>query len=281
MLTLTLDQIPLPLRQLSDPVKKLYVVSNNWDELIARPKIAIVGSRKVTPYGAGITKKMASQLSKQGVVIVSGLAYGIDSLAHQTTLDNKGLTIAVLPSGYNKVYPSAHRNLALKIIESGGAIITEHEGDYTPHKHDFLRRNRIIAGLSQAVVIPEAAERSGSLNTAAHAINAGLPVFAVPGNINSPMSAGCNNLLKAGAIPLTDVNDIYNNLNWQSQATSKPESDSADEQAIIDLLFNGVTDGAELLSKSGLEASLFNQCLTMLEITGRIKPLGANHWALC
>lgn len=281
MLTLTLDQIPLPLRQLSDPVKKLYVVSNNWDELIARPKIAIVGSRKVTPYGAGITKTMASQLSKQGVVIVSGLAYGIDSLAHQSALDCKNLTIAVLPSGYNKVYPSAHRNLALKIIESGGAIVTEYEGEYNPYKHDFLRRNRIIAGLSQGVVIPEAAERSGSLNTAAHAINAGLPVFAVPGNINSPMSAGCNNLLKAGAIPLTDVNDIYNHLGWQTQATSKPKSDSVDEQTIIDLLFDGVTDGAELLSKSGLEASLFNQCLTMLEITGQIKPLGANYWALC
>lgn len=280
MVTLIDTDLPEALHQLSHPVKRLFVHSKDIGSLLARPKIAIVGSRRFSPYGRGVTEMLARELSQKGVVIVSGLALGTDSIAHQACLDMSGQTIAVLPCGNARIYPRSHTNLARNIIEGGGAVVTEYEGDHQPREYNFLERNRIIAALSDGVIVTEAALRSGSLNTANHALQLGKPVFAVPGNITSPLSAGCNNLIKAGAIPVTSVDDVLQSLDWKDMTATPKEAsgDTPAEQSILDLIKTGISDGGELLVRSTLTARDFNQALTMLEITGKIRPLGANQW---
>ena len=215
-------------------------------------------------------------------MIISGLALGADAAAHQACIEAGGQTIAVLPSGPKRIYPSTNANLAKQIVETGGVLVSELDNDYLPHAYDFLRRNRIVVALSDGVLITEAAARSGSLNTANHALEMGIPVFAVPGNITSELSAGCNNLIKAGAIPVTSIDDILKALKWTELDAEETETKvyTNEEQVLVDLLKSGVSDGSELLARSELEARLFNQTLTMLEITGRVRPTGANHWSL-
>jgi DNA processing protein len=282
MLTLTNLDIPIDLLRLPQPVEKLHIIGKNFEELMKQPRLAIVGSRKISPYGKGVTVSLTSELASKGVTIISGLALGTDSIAHKACLEAGGKTIAVLACGPDLVYPSSHTNLAREIIEKDGAIVTEYEPGHRPRTYDFLARNRIIAALSEGVLVTEAATRSGSLNTANHALELGKPVFAVPGNITNPLSAGCNNLIKAGAIPVTCVQDILNALNWQSlgEVTKKAIGGTPEESSILDLIESGISDGSQLLSMSKLEASRFNQALSMLEITGRVRPIGANHWSL-
>jgi len=282
MLTLAATQLPTEMSQLPQPVEKLHIIGNSFDELMNRPRLAVVGSRKLTPYGKGVTDKIVQELASKGVVIVSGLAYGADAAAHQACLQAGGQTIAVLPSGYDTIYPSAHTNLAKQILDKGGVLVTEYGSKHKPFAFNFLERNRIIAALSEGVLVTEAAVRSGSLNTANHALQLGKPVFAVPGNITSPLSAGTNNLIKAGGIPVNCVEDILNALKWQDLAAEKetPKGSTAEENIILELITSGISDGAELLIKSELDAGIFNQHLTMLEITGRIRQTGANNWSL-
>jgi len=282
MLTLTSTDMPELLQRLPQPPEQLHVLGENLEELLKRPRIAIIGTRKLTPYGRGVTQDIASKLAAKGVVIISGLALGADSAAHQACIDAGGQTIAVLASGLQQIYPSTNVNLARQVVKTGGVIMSENEASYKPHPYDFLKRNRIVAALSDGVLVTEAAARSGTLNTASHALEMGIPVFAVPGNITSPLSEGCNNLIKAGAIPVTSVEDIFNALKWKDSAAKakKIHGSTPEEQLIIDLLHSGISDGSELLTKSELEASRFNQSLTMLEITGLVRPIGANHWSL-
>ena len=155
--------------------------------------VAIVGTRKPTEYGARIAKKLAYDVAKRGAVVVSGLAYGIDSIAHRGALEAGGTTIAVLGTPIDYIYPRAHVGLAEEIVQTGGAVMSELAPGAEYHtKTCFLERNRIIAGLADVVVVVEAAERSGSLNTAAHALEQGKDIFAVPGDITRPLSKGCN-----------------------------------------------------------------------------------------
>ena len=149
-------------------------------------------------------------------------------------------------------------------------------------RHNFIARNRIIAALSEGLLIPEAAINSGSLHTARFALELGIPVLAVPGPINSPTSEGTNNLIKAGAIPVTSLDDILTALGWSftEQADDDIVAATEEERLILQLIKDGTADGHELLARSELDASKFNQTLTMLELTGRIRPLGNNHWAL-
>jgi DNA processing protein len=148
-------------------------------------------------------------------------------------------------------------------------------------QYRFLERNRLISGLSDAVIITEAAQRSGTLNTAAHALNQGKPVLCAPGNITSQLSAGTNNLLKAGATPVTSVEDVLSVLGMTNTAQpALPLAANEHELILLSLIKGGASDGGELLRQSQLDTPIFNQTLTMLEITAKIKPLGANHWAL-
>ncbi|HEU0266091.1 MAG TPA: DNA-processing protein DprA [Candidatus Saccharimonadaceae bacterium] len=246
------------------------------------PSVAIVGTRKPTSYGKEVTLRLASDLARRGVTIVSGLALGVDGLAHQATLDAGGRTIAVLGNGLPEIYPSRHRSLAEQIIRDGGAIMSEY-GDHTPGlPFQFLERNRLVSGLSDAIVITEAALRSGTMSTAAHALEQGKDIFVVPGNITSPMSAGCNALLRRGAIPVTDARDILEVIapSTLEPQVSLPLGSTPDETTLIKLLQMGVRDGDELLQKSKLKAPEYTQALTMLELAGIIRGLGANQWTL-
>ncbi|MFA5004105.1 MAG: DNA-processing protein DprA [Candidatus Saccharimonadales bacterium] len=274
---------PTVLQDISGPPKQLFVLGGDFDDLLTRPRVAVVGSRSVTPYGKSVTMQLAGELAAKGIVIVSGLALGVDAIAHRAALEAGGLTIAVLPSGLNHIYPATNRNLAKQILEQGGALVTEYETDGTmSFKANFIARNRIVSGLSDAVLITEAAEKSGSLHTARFALEQGRDVLAVPGNITSPTSVGTNNLIKSGATPVTSVNDVLYALGIDP---SKPQQvkligATPDEQMLLDLLSRGISDGHELLIKSSIAIPVFNQTLTMLEITGKVRSLGNNHWSL-
>ena len=264
--------------------EKLFLRGADLASLLERPRVAIVGSRKVSHYGKEVTYKLAHDLARQGVVIVSGLALGIDAIAHQAALDAGGLTIAVLPRGVDKIYPSSNSSLGTQIIASGGIVLSEYEHAETQiYKPDFLHRNRLISGLSSAVIVTEASERSGSLNTAGHAERQGRPVYAVPGNITSPLSGGTNRLIAEGkATALLSAQQILADLHISGSQQQKrlTMGDTEAEQAIIDLIQNGISDASELLAASGLPAPLFNQTLTMLELKGVIRPLGNNQWGM-
>lgn len=247
-----------------------------------RPSVAIIGTRKPSPYGREVTSRLSYDLAKKGVVIISGLALGIDGLAHRAALDAGGTTLAVLAGGLPDISPRSHRDLAKDIITSGGAIITEYEPGTPPMQFRFLERNRIVSGLSDAIIITEAAAQSGTISTATHALEQGREVFVVPGNITSPLSAGCNRLLKQGANPVTCAEDVLEVIAPQLLKAQSilPLGNNSQETKIIELLQSGIRDGDELLSVSAIPASDFKVALTMLEIAGAIKPLGANQWTL-
>ena len=172
------------------------------------PTVAIVGTRKPTAYGREVTYRLAHDLARRGVIIVSGLALGVDGIAHRATLDANGITLAVLANGVDIIYPATHMDLAGDILAKGGAIISEYEPGTEARDFQFLERNRIVSGLSDAVIVTEAAARSGTLSTVMHALEQGREVFVVPGNITSPLSVGCNNLIKQGAHPITCAEDV-------------------------------------------------------------------------
>ncbi len=273
-----------------------------------RPKtVAIVGSRHNTRYGEEIAYKLAYELAKKGVVIVSGLAHGIDSISHRGCLDAGGKTVAILGTPIDKIYPKNHLGLAKEIVEKGGAIISEYAPrtkDYKNaplavdealvngkrclnYKSTFLHRNRLISGLSDIVVVVEAAEHSGTLNTAAHALNQGKEVFAVPGNITNPYSKGCNNLIKQGAFPYTEPDDILKLLFPEDYLKRRKKAtqtllfgDTEEETKILRALTSGLTNGEEIIKTLNIPTEIFNEAVTLLEIKGQIRSLGANHWAL-
>lgn len=280
-LTLSAPDYPEKLRHIAGPPSQLYIQGNDINELLARPCVTVVGSRKVSAYGKAVTLELAGQLAKAGVVIISGLALGVDSLAHRAALEAGGLTAAVLPTGLDRIYPAAHTGLARQIVERGGALITEYEPGARTYPSNFIARNRIASGCSDAVLITEAAERSGTLSTARFALEQGKDVLAVPGNITSPTSAGTNNLIKAGATPVTSVQDILHVLGIAAATQRQiPTSPDPHEQALLTLMQNGTLEGADLLRQSNLEVSAFNQALTMLEIKGMVQALGNNRWSL-
>lgn len=272
---------PALLAQISDPPKTLYYLGTPPDELLNGQKVvAIVGSRKVSHYGRIVTEKLGSSLAGKGIVIASGLALGVDGLAHEATVAVGGKAIAVLACGLDNIYPSAHQPLAKRILETGGAIISEYPTDTEPLRHHFVARNRIISGLSHAVLITEAAEKSGSLHTAQFALEQGREVLAVPGNITSPTSVGTNNLIKVGATPVTSAKDVFHALGLKEQDKERPQASNEAEAVILKLLQEGATDADTLFGSSGLGQTAFNQTLTMLEISGKIRPGGNGSWII-
>ena len=276
----------------------------------SRPKtVAIVGSRRNTHYGEEVAYKLAYELGRHNVVVVSGLAYGIDSIGHQGCLDAGGVTVAVLGTPIDKIYPAGHLKLAAEIIEKGGAIISEYpprtaayesallapgeyiadsgRREYDP-RYSFLHRNRIISGLADIVVVVEAAEKSGSLNTAAHALDQGKTVFAVPGNITSPYSQGCNKLISQGAMPYTEPDDILRELfpeeytgRMRRHAKLRLFGDNDVETKILHALHAGAHGVDEIIALTHLPPEVLNISLTTLELSARIRLVGANHWVLC
>jgi len=200
-------ELPELLRQIHDPPPTLFLRGGADVEVLWRPAVAIVGARACSTYGAQVARMLGRELAASGLVVVSGLARGVDGEAHRGALDAGGVTVAVLGCGIDRDYPAAHTELARRICERG-LVVSEYEPGVEPAPWRFPARNRIIAGLTAATVIVEARERSGALITADFALEDGREVFAVPGEITSMLSTGTNRLLRQGATPLTSTEDV-------------------------------------------------------------------------
>lgn len=270
---------PQLLQDISSPPKILYCVGS----IPELPMIAVVGSRKPTDYGKQVTYKLAYDLAKAGFCIVSGLAYGIDAIAHQAAVEANGRAVAILGSAIDQVYPVANRNLAKTVLAKNGAIISEYAAGTNTQKFNFPARNRIIAGLSLGVVITEADAKSGSLITANFALQNNRQIFAVPGNITSQRSAGPNNLIKLGAKAVTDAADILAEFSLQSpELQAKPiRADSPEEAHILELMGQGTNNTQALIEKTALPAAELASILSLMEITGKIRNMGAGQWIAC
>ena len=280
--TLTYQSLPERLQHIPQPPQCLYVASDNWDDLLQRPAVAIVGSRQPTAYGRSVTRQLAGDLAAQGVVIVSGLAYGVDSLAHEGALASGGLTLAVLPAGLASVYPRSHRRLAEQVLSQGGALVSEYDNAcQQPQRYQFVERNRLIAGFSRIVIVTEAGLASGSRHTVDFANEQGRDVMAVPGAITNPLSAGPNQHLRDGAGVVLEYQDVLRALGiGQRPITEHMPGYTAAESNLLNLIYRGVSQQDDLRRQSRLSIADFNLALTVLEVVGRIHNVGGNHWSL-
>ncbi|HLC43685.1 MAG TPA: DNA-processing protein DprA [Patescibacteria group bacterium] len=273
---------PPLLREIPDCPAILFIRGN--PEALKFPSIAIVGSRKYSTYGAKIATKLTAECVSNGLAIISGLALGIDAIAHQAALDHKGLTIGVLGCGLDRIYPVSNYHLGEDIIQNGGVIISEFPLGVPPMKQNFPMRNRIIAGLSLGTLVIEAAESSGSLITAGLALEYNREVFAVPGSIDSITSAGTNKLIKDGAIPVTEIGDILKVLNIaEKNSVSRAKEilpETAEEKVVAEILQIGEKSGNELVKLAKLNVITLNTTLTMMEMKGMIENIGGGRYKL-
>ncbi|MGI6612402.1 MAG: DNA-processing protein DprA [Candidatus Nanosyncoccaceae bacterium] len=268
-----------PLSDIYNSPKEIYFYGKLPEK--RQPSVAIVGSRRPTTYGREMVHKFAYALAQQEIVIISGLALGIDALAHKACLEAGGTTLAVLGGGLNDITPRSNQPLGREILRNGGAILSEYEPSAPILPHQFLERNRIVSGLADAVIVIEAAKRSGTLSTAAHALQQGRDIFAVPGHLTSPMSEGCNNLIKQGATLLNDVQQVLDlfNLSGMSEKSAADIKDPIGRQ-IIEMIRQGEKSGENIMKELEVSPAEFNYHLTILELQGAIKSLGSNQWAL-
>jgi DNA processing protein len=261
-------------------VENLWMMGIDPHLLTHQPWVAVVGTRKPTPHGESLTRDIVRELARAGVVIVSGLAYGIDVLAHRTALEAGGETIAVLPSDLDKIYPAAHQKTAQQITEKG-CLITEYSDNKAPRAYDFLSRNRIIAALADLVWIPEASERSGSLNTARHAKNMNVMVSASPGRPSDAMSAGTNQLLQRGdAKVVLSAQDIVDLLPIKPAITQAQDLNNLNDaqQRVIGAIKSGISDTTLLGYSLKIETSKLLCILTELEILDFVHQSSAGQW---
>lgn len=279
---LTSKEIPSALREIPQPPKNLYFQGNLPDQK-QHIFLAVVGSRKFSNYGREACEKLIAGLAGYPIVIVSGLAIGIDTIAHQSALRAGLLTIAFPGSGldHRVLYPSINRQLATKILDSGGCLISESEPVERATIWSFPKRNRLMAGISQAILIIEATEKSGTLITARLALDYNRDVLAVPGSIFSPSSLGTNRLIKQGATPIITSEDILEALHFDLKAELPSDKQqelfidlSVPEKKIIDLLKIEPLPRDEIIRQSKLSTSEGNSILMILEIKGLIKESG-------
>ena len=257
---------PPLLAELHDPPASLFIRGDPGH--LMRPGVAIVGARSCSAYGAQVARSLARELAAAGVVIISGLARGVDGEAHRGALEAGGATVAVLGCGIDRDYPRSHTELARRIVRSG-AVLSEYAAGIEPAPWRFPARNRIIAGLALATVVVEARERSGALITADFALELGRDVFAVPGEITSGLSAGTNDLLRQGAGPLTSARDVLETLGLELEARHRPDV-SDDAAALLSLLADGARDVDELIRTSGLASGPVAAGLVELELAGLV-----------
>jgi DNA processing protein len=259
---------PPLLASIHDPPPGLFARGDGDLELLARPAVAVVGARACSSYGAGVARTLARELAAAGLVVVSGLARGIDGDAHRGALDAGGLTVAVLGCGVDRDYPAAHRELARRIC-AGGLVVSEYGPGVEPAPWRFPARNRIIAGLCAATIVVEARERSGSLITADFALEEGREVFAVPGEITSGLSRGSNALLRLGATPLTAAGDVLDALGIDPVLPEPPKV-SETAGAIVAALADGAAAIDELVVRTELDAGSVAAALAELELAGLV-----------
>jgi DNA processing protein len=268
------------LNNIDNKPKRLYFIGELPENRVT--SVAIVGSRNPTFYGKEVAHRLAYELAKRGVVIISGLALGIDGIALKGAQEANGTTLAILAGGLDNIYPVTNRQIADNIISHGGALISENPPGTDYHKFQFIARNRIVSGLADALVVVEAGVKSGTLHTAGFAMEQGREVYAVPGNITSPLSVGCNRLIKQGATPITSIDHFLQDFtaDYAPEQTMLALGDTPEEESILALIREGERDGAVLQQNSGLDIANFNQTLTMLEIKGMVRAQGANQWSL-
>jgi len=270
---------PQRLKEIEQPPPVLYVRGDYLpDDLYA---VAIVGTRRVTPYGRQITEELSSYLASNGITVVSGLARGVDAIAHQTALKAGGRTIGVLGSGVDKIYPPEHRSLAQQMIEQG-AIVSDYAPGTPPDASNFPPRNRIISGLSLAVVVVEAGETSGALITAEFAAEQGREIFAVPGSILAPQSKGTNKLIQKGALPLLSINDLMQALNLtrmgEHKAARKIIAADETERRVMSILGAEPLHVDEIRNQTELPIEKVSATLALMELKGMVRQVGGMNY---
>jgi DNA processing protein len=276
-LTLPEDLYPKLLKQIPNPPFVLYVKGaiETLNQIENEKFLGVVGTRRITSYGKTVTEMITGELVDNGFTIVSGLALGVDAVAHKTTIERGGKTIAVLGCGVDCCTPSANQSLYNSIIDGTGCIISESRIGMLPTVGSFPSRNRIIAGLSQALIVTEGAEDSGSLITASKTREFGRPLFAVPGPITSSLSRGPNKLLAEGARMVTSGEDILRDLGVKQRAKGKEQGvikgDTKEEQRIIDLLQNEPLHFDEIVKQTGFDSSQIGILLSLMEMKGLIE----------
>lgn len=272
---------PELLKQIYQPPAVLYYRGSL--ECLRQRSLAVVGTRKYSAYGKQVTSELVGEIAQHNITIVSGLAIGIDALAHQATLAVSGLTAGILGSGIDtaSIYPSANRHLAQQIIEQGGVIMSEYPIGALPTKFSFPLRNRIIAGLASGTLVIEAAESSGSLITARYALEFNRDVFAVPGSIYNPQSVGTNNLIKAGAKMVGNVSDILEDIDLSQIDiinNNEPLELTDDEQNIYNTLTKEPQHIDIIARTCNIKSSVLSGLLMILEMKGVIKDMGGKQY---
>ncbi len=273
------ENYPARLKEIDQPPPVLYIRGEYLpDDLFA---VAIVGTRRITPYGRQISSEIASFLAANRITVISGLARGVDEVAHRAALQSGGRTIAVLGSGVDRIYPPEHRGLAEQ-MESQGAIISDYALGTAPDASNFPPRNRLISGLSLAVVVVEAGETSGALLTAEFAAEQGREVFAVPGNILAPQSKGTNKLIQNGAQPLLNAADLMQALDLTRmgahKAARKVLPADQTEAALINLLSHEPLHVDEIRHQADLPIEKVSATLALMELKGLVRQVGGMNY---
>lgn len=270
---------PRRLKEIDQPPPVLFVrgsinVEDDW-------AVSVVGTRRVTPYGRQVASEIARYLAQNGVTVVSGLARGVDAIAHQTAMQAGGRTLAILGSGVDTIYPPEHRKLA-EDISRQGAVMSDYPLGTQPESRNFPPRNRIIAGLSLATIVVEAGETSGALITAEFAVEQGRDVFAVPGSILTPQSEGTNRLIEQGARPLLRMSEILESLKLEQipekQASRKAIAASPEENRLLSCLTQDPRHIDEICALSGLPIQAVSATLTMMELKGLVTQVGGMNY---
>jgi DNA processing protein len=273
------EAYPQRLKEIEQPPPVLYLRGEYLpDDLFA---VAVVGTRRVTPYGRQITEELAAHLAGHGISVVSGLARGVDAIAHQTALKAGGRTIGVLGSGVDRIYPPEHRQLAER-MEASGAVISDYAPGTPPDASNFPPRNRIISGLSLAVVVIEAGETSGALITAEFAAEQGREVFVVPGSILAPQSKGTNKLIQHGAQPLLSINDLMQALDLgrmgEHKAARKVIPADETEARLMNVLGPQPLHVDEIRNQTELPIEKVSATLVLMELKGMVRQVGGMNY---
>lgn len=270
------SKYPALLQKIEDPPKKLYY-KGDWDIGIFEKCVSVVGSRKMTRYGRDVTEEIVEALTAVGITIVSGFMYGVDATSHDCAVRNRGRTVAVMPCGIDLVHPAYQERLYRRILDTGGIVVSEYESNFPPAIWTYPRRNRIIAGLSQAVVVVEADEESGSLITAEFAHKFGRKVFAVPGSIFSPVSIGTNWLISEYAsivASATTLLDYFSEASYKKNKVINLRTLNKNEENIVNFISQEPLTMDELSAKTNIGVPSLSMTVSMLQLDGFIREEG-------